>query len=131
MTNEEKELLLKDLCVRLPYGVIIHTFAGDFRLLGIDEDNAHLDAPVYEEGDDWFTWEHGCKPYLRPMESMNRVEVLEYISLKESIVASDGITYSFETYKSIDWLNKNKFDYRGLIPMGLALPATKGMYNIK
>lgn len=69
------------------------------------------------------------KPYLFPMSSMTGDEVLEYISLKESIIASDDITYYFETYESIDWLIKNHFDYRGLIPKGLANDATgKNIY---
>ena len=68
-------------------------------------------------------------PYLRPMSSMTETEVLEYISLKESIVASDGITYAFETYKSIDWLNAHHFDYRNLIEKGLAIEAPEGRYN--
>lgn len=29
----------------------------------------------------------------------------------------------------IDWLLAHHFDYRGLIPMGLALEATEGMYK--
>ena len=86
-----------------------------------------------EEMDKEDMWDQlsGFKPYLRPMPTMDGAEVLEYISLKEDIVASDGITYYFETYESIDWLNKNHFDYRDLIEKGLALEAPEGMYKIE
>ena len=52
-----------------------------------------------------------------------------FICLKEYIVASDSLTYFFETYKSIDWLNAHHFDYRGLIEKGLAIEALEGVYN--
>ena len=138
-TQEEKQLLLVDLCARLPHGVkvwykyyptnIIEKFATSIRLA---DEKIALSSKFEKEGD-WFPIEEAgeilIKPYLRPMSSMTENEVLEYVSLKESIVASDGITYFFETYKSIDWLNKKMFDYRGLIPNGLALTAPKGMYK--
>jgi len=120
MTQEEK-LLLKDLCARLPYEVIVSCAEGT--VMGVHWDKVKLDASLLFElqNNDALS---NVKPYLRPMSSMTAAEVLEYISLKESIVASDGITYSFETYKSIDWLNAHYFDYRGLIEKGLAIDAT-------
>lgn len=127
MTQEDKNLILKDICVRLPYGVKVSI------------DDRHWcdfckDIPYEITLENSYRILLGVtlgyvKPYLRPMSSMTGVETLEYLSLKESIVASDDITYSFETYKSIDWLNKNMFDYRGLIPMRLANDATdKNIY---
>ena len=121
MTEEDKDLLLKDLCARLPYHprVKVVPDKGD----------------IYDE---WWTFatlpeigqiQYTLYPYLRPMSSMTGAEVLEYIGLKEKIVASDDITYSFETYESIDWLNAHYFDYRGLIEKNLALEAPEGMYN--
>lgn len=125
MTKENKDLLLKDLCARLPYGVKIATslyqYGNVSTIKGIVGEKCYFnDNPRYD-GDCPI---EEVKPYLRPMSSMTGVEVLEYLSLKESIVAIDDITYSFETYKSIEWLNKNMFDYRGLIPMELAIDAT-------
>ena len=131
----QNNLLLIDLCARLPYGVkvwykyyptnIIEKFATSIRLA---DEKIALSSKFEKEGD-WFPIEEAgeilIKPYLRPMSSMTENEVLEYVSLKESIVASDGITYFFETYKSIDWLNKSMFDYRGLIERGLAIAVTK------
>lgn len=123
MTQEEKELLLKDLCARLPYGVEVEYDNCACEVLSIDKDNGELTiskSPGYSPN----VRLEEIKLYLFPMSSMTGVEVLEYISLKESIIASDDITYHFETHESIDWLNKNKFDYRGLIPKGLANDAT-------
>jgi hypothetical protein len=126
MVQEDKELLLKDIRGRLPYNQIVQIslFKNDGRKRDIN-----LDPRVAENI--WELIDKYCVlPYLRSMSSMTRVEVLEYISLKESIVASDGITYYFETYKSIDWLNAHHFDYRGLIEKGLALEAPDGMYHL-
>jgi hypothetical protein len=126
MTREEKQLLLKDLCARLPYGVKVKCEKYSFPVTVLYAGN--LDEVKFKETGGI---EHIdlIKPYLRSMSSMTGVEVLEYISLKESIVASDDITYSFETYESIDWLNTHHFDYRGLIEKGLALEAKEGMYE--
>ena len=128
MTQEHKELLLKDLCARLPYGVKVKL--GDNPNI-FDLEYRIKFAAMYGDSDklEDILDITNIKPYLRPMSSMTGVETLEYLSLKESIVASDDITYSFETYESIDWLDKNMFDYRGLIPMRLAEDATdKNIY---
>ena len=123
--DKQKELLLKDLCARLPYGVIVQC----------DTDHRHKFDEKLTPMHLINFYQFDTKPYLRPMSSMTRAEVLEYISLKENIVASDGITYFFETYKSIDWLNKKMFDYRKddegktMIEKGLALEAPEGMYK--
>jgi len=141
MTQEDKELLLRDLCARLPYKIMVKVNDTQGIMDEIDIPNerifvSSLNPFLYGNAKaSWFTV-NGDKiyPYLRPMSSMTRAEVLEYISLKESIVASDGITYFFETYKSIDWLNKKMFDYRKddedktMIEKGLALEAPEGMY---
>ena len=127
MTQEDKNLLLKDLGARLPYkvkGIITYDKSNTtFTVEGIDNNVLHLSDAEECYVEDF-------KPYLRPMSSMTSVEVLEYISLKESIVASDDMTYYFETYESIDWLNAHHFDYRGLIEKGLALEAPENMYKI-
>lgn len=123
MTQEEKDLLVKDLCPRLPYGVVCQVDDGAAGLNDGRKRDIDLDPRVTENI--WELIDKYCAlPYLRPMSSMTATEVLEYISLKESIVASDGITYAFETYKSIDWLNAHHFDYRNLIEKGLAIDAT-------
>ena len=131
MNQKDKNLLLKELSARLPYGVkiiqcgvVIETLQS---ICKVGEDDYTIN-PLTDDSYNGFYIEQ-TKLYLRPMSSMTKEEVLEYISLKENIVASDDITYFFETYESIDWLNKKMFDYRGLIEKGLALEAPEGMYK--
>ena len=127
MTQEDKELLLKDLCARLPYGVkfptkVYFSPTDDFvdRIYTIrsinsdgtcraDEDNEKIDFSI--------VW--SVRPYLFPMSSMTN-EQKKYIRSNYTFGA---------TYELFDWLNKNHFDYRGLIEKGLALDATgMGIY---
>jgi hypothetical protein len=129
MTQDEKKLLLRDLCARLPYGVMIylHTsteFTGSVIVLnssiyGFIEDV--LNNSPYEIKE--------IKPYLRQMSSMTKEEEAEYDATFATIKYDNGHLDSAMTYKSFDYLNANHFDYRGLIPMGLALEATKDMYE--
>ena len=126
MTQENRELLLNVLCTMLPHGVMFDIGLNhplQLKRILVDRlDGVLLD--FYEDGNDYQVYLSEVKPYLRPMGSMISAEVLEYLSLKEDIVADDGITYSFETYESIDWLNAHHFDYRGLIDKNLALDCT-------
>ena len=141
-TQEDKELLLKDLCARLPYGVkILHTgwdWDGDTdfdtveTLIGID------DKFIYTVWDKTGDREKHClsvfnwKPYLRPMSSMTEEEKKEYYTFQYKFTLQ---TYEYqelnkETFSEyLNWLNKNMFDYRGLIEKELALEAPEGMYN--
>ena len=113
MEQEEKQLLLKDLCSRLPYGV---------KFQGEDSNVYTLDAANYfalQVEDVVF------KPYLRPMSSMTPDERFEYDELRHFY--THGLDFNVD---EVDWLNAHHFDYRGLIPMGLALEAPEGMYEI-
>ena len=125
MEQEDIELLFKEFSTRLHYGLIVSPVdCGKARLIGCLLDSVLLqDIRTGKYYDKPWDIEY-VKPYLRQMSSMTADEVHEYISLKESIVACDDITYAFETYKSIDWLNAHHFDYRGLIPKGLAIGVT-------
>lgn len=81
-------------------------------------------SQLYFEELDWkefdgFVGVEYCKPYLFPMSSMTEEQSIEYINLCERLCPAS--TYSMEM---IDWFHKNHFDYRGLIPMGLAIDAT-------
>ena len=121
MKKEDKELLLKDLCARLPYKVKVY---GNYRYNNGDrivEDKKieALDLSIL----DWFVNGIDIKPYLRPMSSMTEEEKLMYEGL---MIGIDNISYMLDV---IDWLNSHHFDYRGLIPKGLALEALDGMYN--
>lgn len=133
MTQEDKELLLVDLCARLPYGVKCTTkssWNGIYTIEGYKDNRVFLDCPVYDEGDDEWMIE-SIVPYLRPMDSMTKEEKKEYESLCILIPVnydSDLSKYDYYTTDSIDsfdWLNAHHFDYRGLIEKGLAIAVTE------
>ena len=112
MTTEEKNLLLQDLCGRLPYGVKVSVTLmdsqGNMGRIDTELKPAHM-SYLYSVGEQNCHWKD-VKPYLRPMSSMTDKEEDEY----EIIIRSSLTTH-------IDWLNKNMFDYRGLIWKGLAI----------
>ena len=117
MKQEEKELLLKDLCARLPYGVkVITSVGGEIR--NDKEQLNFAQLSLFESG-----YEE-IKPYLFPLSSMTEEQRIEYHNLCSVGTDECGDIIYFDTYESIDYLNKNKFDYRYLIPMGLANDAT-------
>ena len=118
MTQEEKQLVLKDLCARLPYNVICSTVFGNSIVLYIDI----YEGSIYITNNEWV---YDFKPYLRSMSSMTEEEVDEFTQFD---VYANG-EYIMPNYEVIDWLNAHHFDYRGLIEKGLALKAPEGMYN--
>ena len=137
MTQEEKKLLLQDLCTRLPYGVKVrYSSYIEFITCTLQSIN-----PIYNIVDLWS--KDACftsvtidkiKPYLRPMSSMTEEEQKEYrkiCDLDMEILENrpmKGEPFP-ALYNSQDWLDKKMFDYRGLIPMGLAIDATdKNIY---
>ena len=132
MTQEDKELLLKDLCARLPYGVKMNHIADNEHspktLIGVAKDMITLGGLGGYECVDVEDY----KPYLFPLSSMTEEQKYEYDELIHSnnIKAIEGFITSTDcSTAEIDWLIKNNFDYRGLIPMGLAIDATgKNIY---
>lgn len=120
MTQEEKELLLKDLSARLPYGVIMTNKV-------LTETYYPLDGNEYQQAyydNDW-----DDVPYLRPMSSMTEEEENEYFD-KWGVLGTDD----FDNYKIVDWLNKKMFAYRtidgkDMFELGIALRAPEGMYK--
>ena len=128
MTKEDKDLLLRDLSARLPYGVKV-TWDGKHPL------TVTVTPPIYcaiisEDNIDNFP-----KLLLRPMSSMTEEEKKEFESLGWRVDELDDNTpwnhNSYNVFDGVDWLNKKMFDYRGLIPMGLALEAKEEMYEKK
>ena len=119
MTREDKELLLKDLCSRLPYGVKCNV--GDnkpYTLSRIEVDgiNGHLlDFIENKNGLDMQVYLSEVKPYLFPLLSMTEEQQIDLTKFVANGIHDENILY--------DWYNKNHFDYRGLIPMGLAIDA--------
>lgn len=132
MKAEEKNILLKDLCSRLPYGVICHTEKGDGYLCSINqtifgtEYGININPLKRDYFNDSETEEQAVKPYLRPMSSMTEEESKEYKQFLEDI---EGYAYSIDCVPQIDWLNEHHFDYHGLIKKGLALEAPKDLYK--
>ena len=154
MTQEEKELLLKDLCARLPYDVKVciklpnHQEKTFEKQIGdLKEITRYGGYLVNSKGIDYRSFNLDIKPYLRPMSSMTKEEfenLKEYSELKYEQL--DLASFQNGTYKCLDfylsevpsyvvilvfdWLNTHHFDYRGLIERGLALEAPVNMYKI-
>ena len=139
MTQEDKELLLKDLCARLPYGVKIELtwwVMDEGTCLSTTLEPDHIDQILNDEVGDV-----EIKSYLRPLSSMTEEEfdkLKEYSGLKYNqlhLVPFRNATCkcldfylgevpSYVVIKVFDWLNKYHFDYRNLITMDLAIDAT-------
>ena len=156
MTQEDKELLFKDLSSRLPYGVKCWASYNKFPTTLVDVnadvvgDNLFIvTVKLKKTGLNSPSLIEDIKPYLRPMSSMTEEEAKElsilcditgvlsikitdeyidfevddgFSSIETKIIWYNDIISSIEIF---DWLNKNHFDYRGLIPMGLAIAVTK------
>ena len=141
-TQVDKELLLKDLYARLPYGVlgqceIDASYDTEFETIpqthkfqavayGFNEDVLFV-CPMIENQDELEyaneeiadgVYIFDFKPYLFPLSSMTEKQKDEYQYITERWMNDPAYSIS----DSIDWLNKNNFDYRGLIEKGLAIP---------
>ena len=125
MIQEEKSLLLKDLCVRLPYGFIVHRYSDNVDI-EINDINTFSHFLEYSEDEDF-------KPYLRPMSSMTEEEERELrILWNEDLIGERSPFYIYPCYsKTLDFYNSHHFDYRGLIEKGLAIEAQEVMYKNK
>ena len=132
MTQKQKDILLKDLCSRLPHGVKVQCLShqNPLKILSINPNGV-----TWVTGDKGYPFEvdwSDCKPYLFPLSSMTKKQKEEY---EDALVYHDYVkggwtiakTFDDEyiiPYWFVDFCNKNHFDYRGLIPMGLANDAT-------
>ena len=116
MTQENKELLIRDLSCKIPYGVIVNVDGlFDAKLTSVswhDEVSVEDSVGLYHISK--------VKPYLFPLSSMTEEQKQEYQYITERWMYDS----SYSIGDSIDWLNKNHFDYRGLIEKGLAIDAT-------
>ena len=134
MTQEYKQLLIKDLCARLPYGVMVKLVYDEKTTVTREMGLGSLHDIMLDNAEG--------KPYLRPMSSMTedeRNELSDYlcervmsdktgITIPPNPIQGKGISFEW-MQECINWLILNHFDYRGLIPKGLALPATENMYT--
>lgn len=127
MTQEDKQLLLVDLCARLPYSPFVQLMEK------FDDDDSEYfreihnlstyDIELFNSGEI-----SNIKPYLRPLSSMTEEEKKECEELGIGYNIEDSFGKRFEliqSYRLFDWLNKKMFDYRGLIPKGCAIEVTK------
>ena len=118
----DKDLLLKDLCARLPYNVICQV---EFKENGKYNSKVMLLSGIFTD-EAYFTTKGGSiysneyKPYLFPLSSMTEEQKQEYQHITERWMYDSSYSIS----DSIDWLNANHFDYRNLIQMNLAIDAT-------
>ena len=133
MTEEDKELLLRDLSARLPYGVRVFVSGDDF-------DNyqyPYLLTAISKFGQDSFCKIYspiytplGCpdienvKPYLRSMSSMTEEEQRTLDSMCNGVEMVSRLSGLKMFDKAFNWLKENHFDYSGLIEKGLAIDAT-------
>ena len=142
MTQEDKQLLLVDLCTRVPYGVI-----GLYTWKNKRSYDKELTGNLYDElKSSWNSTEDSqFLPYLRPMSNMTEEEWEELncigyiVPLYDGCFGVDMRAYlknnqphyrRFREFSTIeDWLNAHHFDYRGLIERGLAFEAPEDMYN--
>ena len=134
MTQEEKQLLLKDLCARLPYKPRVrYYYSIDSDAINGYSDEGYLsyqkleDFSIYPKYGLEKTRVYNISPYLRPMSSMTEEEEKEFKNYCKIIGFYKDGEFAC-TPDGYDWLNAHHFDYRGLIPMGLALEAPADMY---
>lgn len=135
MTQEQKDLLLKDLCSRLPYGVKVqktYDTSEPVELYSIDLEHSIVKFYKYKGEcltmcDTGFIERYGklrFKPYLFPMSSMSDEQKVIYGDLCYAILHSLAWDMQAALNELVDWLNENYFDYNNLIPLGLANDAT-------
>lgn len=129
MKTEEKQILLKDLCARLTYGVIVE-YGCNHEGKDLGERQSKLTGRMI---DSFFgsipigmSEVYSLQPYLRPMSSMTKEEKMYFWCLNHNPNA--GVDFMVHASELIDWLNAHHFDYRGLIGKGLASEAPEGMY---
>jgi hypothetical protein len=140
MTQEHKDLLLKDLCTRLPYGVKAEKYT--IRMDGEFVPHANIETVTAKD----ILARNECpgytiKPYLFPLSSITEEQYyelqnvsgedcLDHMEMIKSLRECTNFTHwPLYEYRVIDWFNKNHFDYRCLISMGLAIDATdKNIY---
>lgn len=146
MTYEEKQLLLIDLCARLPYGVYAelphhHLVRHTYLIESINMRNGLTEGILHCAGRKqiYAANVEDVKPYLRPMSSMTEDELWEFRHFSDYIRDTECKIH-IANYKQIDWLNANHFDYRriydedkkkwmSMIEKGLAIEAPNNMYK--
>ena len=123
MTQEEKQLLLIDLCARLPHETWVQYDGKEWLVTGYGHGRVSLLPSVFSSVGGPCPLVEEVRPYLRPMSSMTEEEENEY----RAINCYEGLFPRNED--ALDYALEHHLDFRGLIPMGLALEAPEGMYK--
>ena len=127
MTKEDKELLQKDLCARLPYGVKVQVTQVP---IGLSKNETLTFNRMYslDESDEYIT----VKPFLRPMSSMTEEEMDDLESITFPLMEKDwdgnenpACVRLIDVPKYMNFILSNHFDFMGLIPKGLAIEVTE------
>lgn len=155
MEKTNRELLIKDISSRLPYGVKAEVMGWDEEkekevFVPVTVYSVNTDGYVYFANNDYditYCSIDACRLYLRPMSSMTEEELNECVrksGIKDiqcpnwqdipkekqfEARLNHAIAVFLTDSNSVDWLNAHHFDYRGLISMKLALEAPEGMYK--
>lgn len=130
MTQEDKDLLLKDLCARLPYKVIAKYYDPEDDCETWDEIEG-IESNGFVEIGQYSLPIENIKPYLFPLSNITEEQNKEFDQLLElELEAINGeIDHVQATAFEVDFYNKYHLDWRGLIPLGLAIDATgKNIY---
>lgn len=139
MNKEDKELLIKDLCIRLPYGVLCTDESRGISI--VTEIDLNLGRVYFYDFEEYINIKE-CRPYLRPLSSMTEEEKDDLLAIvkKESDIICDQLKindcgikegkYHFNSVLELEFLLSHHFDYRGLINKGLALEAPSNMHNL-
>jgi hypothetical protein len=150
MTQEQKDLLLKDLCARLPYGVVLEqtykvtviatnteeVLTRKIELYSINTLDDMTVSGIHNDGEEEICFFEEVKPYLFPLSSMTERQIFEINEILggnfeidkygiTDLIRNKRTTLSYlELNALFEYFNKNHFDYRGLIEKGLAIDAT-------
>lgn len=131
MTQEDKDLLLRDLCARLPYYPKCELI-DEIRVVNNKKDSSYI-STLFPKHIELFSYHNNftIKPYLFPLSSMTEEQKKEFDQLLELELKAinDEIDPMQATIFEVDFYNKHHLDWRGLIPKGLAIDATgKNIY---
>lgn len=117
----KNNLLLQELCRRLPYYIEVEYCGDNYELLGISHGRCILCKKFSSKVLDICPLVEEVKPYLFPLSSMTEEQYDEFTDMGYSVTEN---WWSMANYHQIEWLDKNCFDYKGLIPSGQAIDAT-------
>ena len=136
MTKEEKALLIKDICCRLPYDVEIEVcgkIRGTLSIINVwclyKQDGESDEIDDYISQVDFFHDGHmldieNIRPVLMPFSKMTDEQKEEYCQLQQKIIYNPNGLVNEDIMEYMNWCYKNHLDVNGLIPKGLAKDMT-------